>query len=171
MLCDSIISELKSRSVSYTNLNDRFNVFLSYLELEVEHWRMEAAQIAVHYSTDVEFDSFVEETVHFLLLCSNKDIHGPKNMLSYIYRHNLSGTFPNVDTILRIYLTIASANSGAERSFSVLKRIKNWYRSTMSSERFQGLSLLAIENRITRSLEFHDVISEFAMIKSRKVRI
>lgn len=92
-------------------------------------------------------------------------------MLSYIAKNNLRPTFPNVDTILRIYLTIASANSGAERSFSALKRIKNWFRSSMAKERYQGLSMLAIENSLTRDLSFHDVISEFAMKKSRKVKI
>ena len=171
VICDSLISELRSRSLSYRNLNDRFNLFLSYTELSVDDWRMEAAQLAVYYDKDVEFDCFIEESVHFLLLCDKMEIYGPKSMVLYIFKNNLSSTYPNVDTILRIYLTIASTNCGAERSFSALKRIKSWYRSTMSNERFQGLSLLAIENQVTCDLSYNDVISDFAMKKARKVFI
>ena len=65
--------------------------------------------------------------------------------------------------------TITSCIAGAERSFSTLKRNKNWFLSTMSCEKFQGLSTHAIESDLTCELRFDDVISYFAMMKPRRV--
>ena len=57
----------------------------------------------------------------------------------------------------------------AERSFSQLKRIKNPYRTTMGQERLDSLSLLCIEADVLRSVDFDDVIKDFAFAKSRKM--
>lgn len=59
-------------------------------------------------------------------------------------------------------------NVSAERSFSQLKRIKNPYRTTMGQERLDSLSLLCIEADVLRSVDFDDVIKDFAFAKSRK---
>lgn len=75
--------------------------------------------------------------------------------------------FPNIYTAYRLLLPIPIANCETERSFSVLKRIKNMYRSTMTDERLSSLSRLSIERDLLRSLDFNDIISEFAEVKSR----
>ncbi|XP_050919588.1 uncharacterized protein LOC127137146 [Lathyrus oleraceus] len=48
----------------------------------------------------------------------------------------------------RILLTIPVTVASAERSFSKLKLLKTYLRSTMSQERLNGLALIAIENDI-----------------------
>lgn len=58
-----------------------------------------------------------------------------------------------------------------ERSFSKLKFIKNYLRSTMGQERLSNLSILSIENEVAGEINFEDVIDEFAAIKSRKVKL
>jgi len=59
-------------------------------------------------------------------------------------------------------------NFSAERSFSQLKRVKNPYRTTMSKERLDALSLLCIESNMLSSVDFDGVIKDFAFSKSRK---
>ncbi len=51
---------------------------------------------------------------------------------------------PDVAIFLTIPVTVASA----ERSFSKLKLIKNYFRSTMSQEKLSTLSILSIENEL-----------------------
>ena len=57
------------------------------------------------------------------------------------------GKFPKsmlkeVDTLLHLYLTIPLKTATAERSFSTLRRLKNYLRSTMSQKRLNHLILL-----------------------------
>nr|XP_016850957.1 PREDICTED: zinc finger MYM-type protein 1-like [Anolis carolinensis] len=68
----------------------------------------------------------------------------PAEALSFIKR-GLEDTFPNVYIALRILLTLPISVASGERSFSKLKLIKNYLRSTVSQERLSGLATLAIE--------------------------
>lgn len=86
-----------------------------------------------------------------------------------ITENTLENCFPNVEILLRIYLTMMVTNCSGERSFSVLKRVKSYLRSSMSQERLSGLSLLAIEWKILQELDVQDVIEDFAKMKSRRV--
>ena len=57
-------------------------------------------------------------------------------------------SFPNAYIAYRIMLTIPITIASAERSFSKLKLIKSYLRSTMSQERLNGLAILSIENEL-----------------------
>jgi len=59
-------------------------------------------------------------------------------------------------------------NCSGERSFSRLKRIKNEARSTMSQERLSDLSILSIESDKLRTLNFADIIDDFAAKKGQE---
>ena len=50
-------------------------------------------------------------------------------------------SFPNTCIAYRILLTIPVTVVSAERSFSKLKLIKSYLRSTMSQERLSGLAI------------------------------
>src|SRR5678816_1135313 len=80
----------------------------------------------------------------------------------------LQATFPNVGIALRIYLIIAVTNCEGERSFSTLSRVKNHLRTTMTQQRHQALSLMCIESEVLQSVDFDDIINDFAKQKTRK---
>jgi len=54
---------------------------------------------------------------------------------------------------LRILLTIPVTVASGERSFSKLKLIKTYVRSTMGDERLSSLAILSIENDIAENLD------------------
>ena len=60
-------------------------------------------------------------------------------------------------------------SSSAKRSFSKLKLIKSYLRSTMSQEKLSGLVILSIENEMLKELEYKNLISQFAYQKVRKI--
>ena len=80
----------------------------------------------------------------------------------------VSATFPNVETALRIYLTLPVANCESERSFSKLKRIKSEIRSSMKQTRLNALAIMSIESDVLRRLDFKEIIHTFAAEKARK---
>jgi hypothetical protein len=51
-----------------------------------------------------------------------------------------------------------------------MKLIKSYLRSTMLQDRFTNLDILSIENEVASSIDFNDVIKDFAAIKSRKIQ-
>ena len=67
------------------------------------------------------------------------------------------------------FLTLPVTVSLSERSFSKLKLVKNYLRSTMSQERLTSLVILSIENDIARLVNFDDVIDTFASEKARRL--
>ena len=78
-------------------------------------------------------------------------------------------SFPNAFIAYRILLTIPVTVASAERSFSKLKLIKSYLRTTMLQERLSGLAMLSIENDLLDKLEYSDLINKFASQKARKI--
>uniref|UniRef100_A0ACD5VFM8 Uncharacterized protein n=1 Tax=Avena sativa TaxID=4498 RepID=A0ACD5VFM8_AVESA len=58
----------------------------------------------------------------------------------------------------------------AERSFSKLKLLKNYLRSTMSQERLNGLAMFCIEKNMLDNIDLDNVIDDFASKNARKSR-
>jgi hypothetical protein len=58
-----------------------------------------------------------------------------------------------------------------ERSFSKLKIINNYMRTTMGQERLSNLALLSIESELCENLDFRDLTNSFAELKARKIDI
>nr|CAH7713144.1 unnamed protein product [Callosobruchus chinensis] len=72
---------------------------------------------------------------------------------------------------MKIFLTMPVTVASCERSFSKLKLIKTYLRSTMGQERLSGLAILSIEGDIARLLSYENVIKNFAMRKARKINL
>jgi hypothetical protein len=88
-------------------------------------------------------------------------------MLQFIREHDITSVYPYVEVALCILLCTPSTNCSADRSFSTLKRIKNYLRSTMAQDS-SALTVLAIEAEITNSLDFEKIINDFATSEARK---
>lgn len=76
--------------------------------------------------------------------------------------------YPYIDVSLRMLLCTPVSNCSTEGSFSCLKRIKTYLRSSTSEERLNYLAVMNIEADITTNIQFDDVIQEFATQQSRR---
>ena len=61
--------------------------------------------------------------------------------------------YPSIDTILCIMLTMPVTSATAERSFSVLRRLKTYVRSTMNNDRMSSLALMHIHRDFSVGLD------------------
>ena len=124
--------------------------------------------------TDVTKDDLIEE-LRRLKRCHQFQFQErsckPLNLLNKINSMNLESLFPNISIALRIFLTLPVTVATAERSFSKLKLIKNYLRSTMTQERLVDLTVLGIESDLARQIDFNDIIDKFAKEKARRVPI
>ena len=78
--------------------------------------------------------------------------------------------FPHVLVAYRILLTVPVTVASAERSFSKLKLLKSYLRSTMSQERLNGLAILSIESKFLANINYDKVIDIFASKNARRHR-
>jgi hypothetical protein len=70
--------------------------------------------------------------------------------------------FPNIHLILKISAIRPSSNAGNERTFSALKRLKTFMRSTMRQDRLNGLSLMHINQDLPINIDV--LIDRFARL-------
>ena len=91
------------------------------------------------------------------------------DLLKWIVKWGFTESLPNLSIVLRIFLTMCISIASCERSFSKLKLVKTYLRSTMSQIRLTSLAILSIEREITNVINFDTIINDFAALKSRKV--
>ncbi|KAM4072324.1 hypothetical protein ACB094_11G129900 [Castanea mollissima] len=130
-IVDQAISSIESRFEQfqiYENIFDDDNLKKNCLNLE--------CSLTHETYSDIDgLDLYSELKILREVLQTNEN--SPINVLNYIKRLE---SFPN-------------AFASAERSFSKLKLIKSYLRSTMSQERLSGLAILSIEKEMLAELE------------------
>ena len=92
----------------------------------------------------------------------------PQGVLNFILKNSLADIVPNTVIALRILLTLPVSVASGERSFSKLKLIKTYLRTSMLQERLVGLATLSIEHDIARDIELMKLVSTFAKVKAGK---
>jgi len=93
----------------------------------------------------------------------------PLQVLQKILSNSVGNVYSNVAIALRIMLTLPVTTATAERSFSKLKLIKNYLRTTLDQEKTTNLAIISIEHEIVDEMDFDDIIDTFADLKSRKI--
>ncbi|XP_016658723.2 uncharacterized protein LOC107883372 [Acyrthosiphon pisum] len=73
--------------------------------------------------------------------------------------------YPTVKKLLFILSCLPVSVASAERSFSTLRRLKTWLRSTMGQNRLSGLALLHVHRSI--SINIDKIIDTFSQMKKR----
>ena len=78
------------------------------------------------------------------------------------------GCCPNVSIAYRILLIILVTVASAKRSFSKLKMLKSYLRSTMLQERLNGLAILCTEKDMLEQIDYENIIDEFVSQTARR---
>jgi hypothetical protein len=100
------------------------------------------------------------------------DSKTPAEMTKFIHDSGLQYCMPELYKLLCVAVTLPVTSATVERSFSVLKRIKNYTRNTIGQDRLNNMAQIAIEKDLVDndSEQFlEDVVDHFAQQKNRRI--
>lgn len=97
------------------------------------------------------------------------DIKNAFEVLNFLNVGSRQECYPQAWIAYRILLTIPVTVASNERSFSKLKLIKSYLRSTMSQERLNGLAMQSIEPDLVIEFNYNTMIANFASQCARRM--
>lgn len=77
----------------------------------------------------------------------------------------------NLYKLLQVAIGLPVSSSDCERSFSAMRRIKTWLRTTMNQERFSSMALLNIENKIIKENITAQQVLDVFVEKDRRLKL
>ena len=109
-------------------------------------------------------------------LLDSKGVTTVADLCKVMFDLDLVNPLPNDAILVEMALSIAITSVSCERSFSVLRRVKNYTRTTMTQQRTKHVMLLAVESKMLDALSkkprfFDDCIDIFAHMKERKITL
>lgn len=96
-------------------------------------------------------------------ILKDKDCSSPSKFLNGFCAMSpeLRQLVPSLTTLVKLLLVVGISGASAERSFSVLRRLKTYLRSTMTQKRLTHLSTLCIEKERAENIDTRDILSQF----------
>ena len=171
-LIDTVTSQLTQRFTSMNHLVTKFSIIFPHvLSSTVERDILsQATFLQKEYSSDLS-EAFPLQLVTFAssLKSEIENVSSVKDLahLLIVDYSAMASAFTDVVTALLLFLTLPVSVATAERSFSKLRLIKNYLRSTMSQGRLRALALLSIEADSAKLLKTEKLIESFASAKAR----
>ena len=160
---DHLVSEISNRVISN---EERF--LASYLS-PVKHQSLTpdiVDRVFAAYATDLgRIDEFIDEIDRWKIRWQ-QNIDKPERLIAVLNATNVD-LYPSIHRILTILLTMPVSSATSERSFSAMRRIKSYLRSTMGDERLSNLSLMHVHRQTP--VEIDKVLSEFINRKNRRL--
>ncbi|XP_075059921.1 zinc finger MYM-type protein 1-like [Mixophyes fleayi] len=172
---DSVIAQLKWRCETLMEISSEFQFLTgpALSNMPLNDMKKRATDLALKYSNDISASDIVSEIKSFkyqaptlLPHCSTAT---PQDILNIITKLRLRPAYPYINIALRIFLCMPVTMASCERSFSKLKLVKNYLRSSIGQQRPSNLAILYIEHELISSMNFDTMIEEFASVKARKM--
>ena len=142
------------------------------LKLSDSQLETEARSLQIAYSADLgedlisEVRSFHREIQAEIMSCENV-----KDVLTLLVSSDVMSSMPEQGTACVLFCTLPVTVSSAERSFSKLKLIKSYLRSSIAQERLDSLAMVSIENDEAGKLDLDELVDKFSYTKARKKEI
>ena len=174
-LVDHLVSEMQSRFSSHqqTALLGLSIVPSVLVTLSSEECDSKVSELADMYRCDLPSPGCVTSELHCWQMKWQQHLrdHGQNSLPSSpaaALRHATS-MYPNVRALISILYTLPVTSCSAERSFSSLKRIKTPFRSSMTTQRLTGLTLLTVHRDIP--VDVAEAIDEFSRRHPRRLQM
>ena len=129
-------------------------------------------EVVTFYGTDFSHIDRLETQLTLL----HTNINSPTDLLSvFSYLKTLSSAektfYTEVIKVAKLILVMPATNATSESSFSALRRLKTWLRSTTTQSRLNWCMLLHIHKEKTDALQITSVANEFVSRNENRVRL
>ena len=75
--------------------------------------------------------------------------------------------YPNVKVVFLVFLTLPVTTCSVERSFSEMRLLKTWLRSSMTDERLSALALMHFNYEL--EIPYEKLIIKWSQLKDRLI--
>lgn len=128
----------------------------------------ELATLKANYNDELNWYSLMSELQ--CLEMSKCNFQVIDDFFTWIVNHNT--IYPQLAHLAKLILVLPASNAISERSFSALRRVKSYLRSSMGQKRLNSLLLLHVHKDKLDELNYQDIIREFVCSHDyRKKRI
>ncbi|XP_071060272.1 zinc finger MYM-type protein 1-like isoform X2 [Pseudochaenichthys georgianus] len=173
VVVDAAVSAQKERFTTLKHVQDKFGILYNVPDLPHQELMKQAEALAHTLShggqSDLDGKELAQELEHLPDLPSKSMT--TLELLKFIHTKQLTEIYPNLCIALRISATLPVTVASAERSFSKLKLLKTYLRSTMAQERLSGLAVISINHEVGGQISYDDVIDDFAARKARRIAL
>lgn len=145
-----IMDSLQGNVPTYVELNTKLSVFAEDFNLDSLHTQL---QLLKNLPGNVP-----DTCVAFAKKLGNES-------------HTALALLDQVTRLVILIMTVPASSASAERSFSTLRRLKTYLRSTMTQRRLTHLTLLHIHNDRTASIDITSVMKEFVSRNNERKRV
>lgn len=167
---DIILSELNNRFSSHKdlfmgltcfnpNFKDKFLIFKNIVAF------------AKHYNSDLELLQselkILPSTIKKYEVENKIKIENIMQFVDMVEKYKLA--FSETYKLTLISITIPVSSAACERSFSCLRRLKNYLRNTMTNEKLSTLAIINIEKQIAKNISLEEVVDVFAKKHPRRL--
>ena len=181
---DNIINLLQNRFEQ-----PGYQVYCKLEQLLSKACKQENFDAELQFISSFYKDDFNEEVLKCQLLTLGVDFkgtytqsYGTQQSLSNITIFDIRDYFQSLSPaqrqlldqvcrVLMIILVMPATNATSERSFSALRRVKNYLRSTMTQQRLNNLMVLHVHKERTSDLSEVDICNDFVADSETRLRI
>ena len=139
---------------------------------ENENKAVSLKTLAAHFMDNVNMVEIANE-LHIISNSASAKLVKNMNDCITLFR-NLSDSekelFPHLFTLCMLYLVLPCSTASAERTFSQLRRVKSYLRSTMKQERFNNLMVLWAYKEHLDTMLAKEILREFILANKQRMQ-
>ena len=133
----------------------------SLKELKVEDASDEIEEMKKFFGDDVDVTSLSTELEVLKSICKKNKPSHTLEIIEVLKQCDNWLIIPSVVKIVKLLLVVAPTTATAERSFSMMRRVKTWLQATMKQKRFNSLAILTSHKDITDDIDLTEVANIF----------
>ena len=154
----SVVSDIESLLVNAANGQD-----ISEIPQVLTKYQIDLARLKIQLL-------MLPDTISTAFTGSVKTVTNVRTIAEALNQSKIvKGMLSEVNKLVQAYLTFPVTSATAERSFSSLRRIKTYLRSSMTAQRLNNLFILYVHKALTDSLDLESVAKEFVSANTRRM--
>jgi len=136
----------------------------------IDKMKKDVDEICEHYKDDLNSQRLICQLDVLRDACRGKRLNTVRDVYSCLtaFSSMYDEVFSEVSRLIRLFLVIPVTSATAERSFSAMRRLKTYLRSTMTAERLNAVMVLHTHKDILDQVPDNEAVAEFIACNDRR---